>query len=335
MGVPMSPAWNLETLLAPISEQQPCGEDLEYTLLPALDAFRVFGSATGYEDAPDWGEVQNRALEALKKSKDVRALAHLGAASIRTEGLVPFSWTLAAAASWLDSNWEGTYPLVDEDAMVRRNALNCFADPIATIDGLRRAPLVAHRQHGRFSLRDIEIASGQVSPAQDEARADEAQIGAAFAAIPFEDLQGTIDCVGGLQASIRQIDQTMRERGGGDEAAPGFEPLVGLLGRMAKVLATYRAARPEAAVESAQVEGEGDEGGAPAGVPGTVRSREDAVRVLDSVAEFFRRTEPSSPVPLFLDRAKRLVSKDFLEVLADIAPDALPQARSAGGVRDE
>jgi hypothetical protein len=29
------------------------------------------------------------------------------------------------------------------------------------------------------------------------------------------------------------------------------------------------------------------------------------------------------------------VAKDFLEVLADVAPDALPQARSAGGLRDE
>jgi type VI secretion system protein ImpA len=56
---------------------------------------------------------------------------------------------------------------------------------------------------------------------------------------------------------------------------------------------------------------------------------------LDAAAEFFRRNEPSSPIPLFLERAKRLVSKDFLEVLADVAPDALPQARSAGGLRDE
>jgi type VI secretion system protein ImpA len=48
--------------------------------------------------------------------------------------------------------------------------------------------------------------------------------------------------------------------------------------------------------------------------------------------KYFRRNEPSSPIPLFVDRAKRLVAKDFLEVLADIAPDALAQARVAGGV---
>jgi hypothetical protein len=36
---------------------------------------------------------------------------------------------------------------------------------------------------------------------------------------------------------------------------------------------------------------------------------------------------------LFVERAKRLVSKDFLEVLADIAPEALVVARSAGGLK--
>ena len=65
---------------------------------------------------------------------------------------------------------------------------------------------------------------------------------------------------------------------------------------------------------------------------GAIKSRQDAIRALDAVAEFFRRNEPSSPIPLFLERAKRLVSKDFLEVLADIAPEAVPQARAAGGL---
>ena len=72
---------------------------------------------------------------------------------------------------------------------------------------------------------------------------------------------------------------------------------------------------------------------AAAGAPGAIRSRQDAIRALDAVAEFFRSNEPSSPIPLLVDRAKRLVSKDFLEVLADVAPDALGQARAAGGIR--
>ena len=56
------------------------------------------------------------------------------------------------------------------------------------------------------------------------------------------------------------------------------------------------------------------------------------MRALEAVADFFRQHEPSSPVPLFVERAKRLVSKNFLEVLADVAPDGLSQARVVGGV---
>jgi type VI secretion system protein ImpA len=36
-----------------------------------------------------------------------------------------------------------------------------------------------------------------------------------------------------------------------------------------------------------------------------------------------------------LDRAKRLVSKTFMEVLEDLAPDGVMQAKLAGGIRGD
>jgi len=345
----MSEIWDLETLVRPISEQAPAGEDIEYTLLPELDAFRVFGRPGPYEEPPDerthertqgppdWVKVQNLSGEALQKSKDVRALAHLGAAVLRTSGLVAFSQTLAAAAAWLDRYWSQTYPLVeDEDVVFRRNALNYFADPNAFIDGVRRAPLVSSRQHGLITLRDVEIAAGQLQPSGDEPRPDQARIDTAFNAMPFEELQQLSAAVDSALSSLKQADTIMRDKGG-TEGAPEFESLALQFGRMSKLLGTYRGARLAALSPGADVPlGDGEAaGGDGVGVPGVIRSRQDAVRSLEAVAEYFRRMEPSSPVPLFLDRAKRLVSKDFLEVLADVAPDALPQARAAGGVSSE
>ena len=67
---------------------------------------------------------------------------------------------------------------------------------------------------------------------------------------------------------------------------------------------------------------------------GAIRSRQDATRALDAVAAFFRTNEPSSPIPLLIERAKRLVAKNFLEVLAELAPEALAPAKAASGVRD-
>jgi type VI secretion system protein ImpA len=40
-------------------------------------------------------------------------------------------------------------------------------------------------------------------------------------------------------------------------------------------------------------------------------------------------------VPLFIERAKRLIAKNFLDVLQDIVPDALNAAKAAGGIRDK
>ncbi len=323
-----------QELLAPISDDQPCGENLEDTaLLASFDAFRLFGQATPLDPAPEWDLVRSRAEEALRRSKDIRLLAHLGAALLRIDGLTGFARTVQVAAGWLDAYWAATYPVVDEDAILRRNALNYFADPMAVIDGLRRLPLVASRQHGTFSLRDIDLATGQQPPAEGEARLDERRIDAAFAEMPLERLQELHGAVAGTIDALKRIEGTMSAEGG-PEAVPAFEPLAAQLVKIDRVLRTRLAARVGADGDGASAAGPAPGAAVAAVSVGAIGSRHDAIRALDAVAEYFRQNEPSSPIPLFLERAKRLVSKSFLEVLADIAPDALAQARMAGGVQD-
>jgi len=328
----MSAPFVEEALVQPIAPDRPCGEDLEDTpLLASFDAFRVFGQATPYDPVPEWTAIASRATEALCKSKDLRLLAYLGSALLRTDGLPAFAETLTIASAWLETYWKDTYPRIDEDAILRRNALNCFADQMAVVDGLRRLPLANHRQHGTFSLRDIEIASGLV-PADGETPPDEGRINAAFAAMSREAVEQLQQGVGRAQSAVTRIIAKMRDDGGRD-AAPSFDPLSSQLAKIDRVLRTQLALRSDGTTGP---DGDGtdpDHDGGPA-ISGVVRSRQDAIRALDAVSTFFRQHEPSSPVPLLLDRAKRLVSKSFLEVLADIAPEALGQARSAGGLKD-
>jgi type VI secretion system protein ImpA len=56
---------------------------------------------------------------------------------------------------------------------------------------------------------------------------------------------------------------------------------------------------------------------------------------LDKIIDYYRANEPSSPVPLLLQRAKRLVSVGFIDILRDIAPDALAQAEMVTGASVE
>lgn len=327
----MSPL-SSQSLLEPISADAPCGESLEDTqLLASFDTFRVFGQATPLDPVPPWADIKNQALEALAKSKDLRVLAFLGTAALRTDGFAAFADTLTVASKWLEMYWNPVFPVVSEDAILRRNALNCFADPMGVVDGLRRLPLVTSRVHGTYSLRDIDIATGQIPAKDGDPRPTEDQINGAFGAMPVEELVALHGSAAAAVAALKAIDSQMREAAGSD-ATPEFGGLTSQLVKIERFLAAQLALRPGHEVGVT-------DGTAAAGAGGQVRSgvigsRQDAIAALDAVADFFRRTEPSSPIPLFLARAKRLVSKDFLEVLADIAPDAVAQARVAGGLRD-
>jgi type VI secretion system protein ImpA len=340
----MSARWEgEESLLQPITPEQPCGDNLEDTeLLASFDSYRVFGQSqpldVSGEGAPaplDWTGIRDKSTEALRRSKDLRLLAHLGAALLRTDGIPAFSATLNVASLWLETYWAQVYPLVDEDAILRRNALNNFADPMGIVDRLRRVPLVSSRQHGKVSLRDIDIAAHQLQPGKDDTPVDENQINAAFDTMPLEELTLLHDSVATAVTAVRTIESTMREAAG-SEQTPTFDPLSTQLAKMNLTLRTRLAARTAGAEGVAGDGAPAGEGSAAQGaaISGVVKSRQDAIRALEAITAFYRQAEPSSPIPLLLERAKRLVSKDFLEVLADIAPDALSTARAAGGLKD-
>src|SRR5262249_3233652 len=145
----MTASWDGQVLLEPISADAPCGKSLEDSdVLAALDAYQLYGQTTlepektkpgdeapkrteprKSDRPPNWAEMRDEALTALRTSKDLRLLAYLGIASLRTEGITAFSKTLGIAAHWLAVFPTQVYPVIDEDALFRMNALNCFADP--------------------------------------------------------------------------------------------------------------------------------------------------------------------------------------------------------------
>ena len=325
----------VERLVAAISPDSPAGENLEDTqLLASFDGYRVFGQMAPPGAETDWREIRDRALEGLGQSRDLRLLTHLGAAALRTHGLGGFCDVLGVASRWFDGFPDKLYPLVDEDAILRRNALNCFADRMAIVEAVRRQPLVSNPQLGAFSLRHFEIATGtQTATAADGEPPSAAHVSAALSAAEDDQIAPLAASLEAGVGALRQVDAAMRSANG-TEGAPDFDPLISALDQARTILAGELATR---AANAAPADGAGDGEAAAGGAiaVGSIRSRDDAIRALDAVATFFRKNEPSSPVPIFIERAKRLVAKDFLEVLADVAPDGLDQAKRVGGIRDE
>jgi ImpA, N-terminal, type VI secretion system len=163
---------DVEKLLCPIPDEGPCGRNLEDTqLLLSFDAYNIFAideSNTWYHWDRDWPAIKTHALEALQQSKDLRLLAYLAAAELRTGELRDYVDALAVAAGWLRSHWDEVYPSLDEDAIARSSALKCLTDGWAIRDGLHRVPLITHEQLGAISFRDLEIADGVVKISEDE-----------------------------------------------------------------------------------------------------------------------------------------------------------------------
>ena len=359
-----------ERLLRPLSETAPCGRSLDYSpLLTAFDAYRVFGQPTEIgtrptnkpdepAQPPPWEEVIDKALAALELSKDLRVLAYLGAGLARRDGITAFCEVLQVAAAWLENWFDAVYPRAEEDLFRRTNALNYFVDRLAILDALRRAPLATQQPTGAVSLRLLELAKGVLPVGKtDPPPPKEAELQAVFAATPILELQGLLSAVTAAVDALKRIDASMTAAGG-VEATADFdgrndkERSVSLryqLKRIQEIVRLALKSHPQATTERLVR-------GSPAGtvqavtdlpidtappeaprvaIVGVIRSRQDAIRALDEVMTYFAQAEPTSPVPIFIERAKRLISKSFFEALEDIVPDAVNAAKVAGGVREE
>jgi hypothetical protein len=65
------------------------------------------------------------------------------------------------------------------------------------------------------------------------------------------------------------------------------------------------------------------------------QTRADVGAALDSIRRFYLEREPGSPVPLILERIRSWVEMDFLELMAEIAPGGMSEARDLLALKEE
>jgi type VI secretion system protein ImpA len=104
---------------------------------------------------------------------------------------------------------------------------------------------------------------------------------------------------------------------------------------LAGVVAAASAAGAEGDAGASQAAAGGGAAAVVVSVPGQINTRADALAAIDRICDWYEHNEPSHPAPLLLRRAQRLMQMNFLDIVRDLAPDALHQVRGIAGVTDE
>ena len=224
----------------------------------------------------------------------------------------------------------------DDDPTMRVNAILALVDSDRILRGVRRAPLSKSRMFGSLSLRDIAVAEGEATPASDMNSIPEAaQVAAAFQDTNEEELREISDAVSQALADVQAISAIFDDKTPGQ--GPDLDPLIKDLKKAAGKLS---GALGEPESEEDDADGEASNvpmgGGAPSmGGSGSITSQADVQKTLDRIIGYYERYEPSSPLPLLLVRAKKLVGADFLTIVKDMAPHGIENVNLIGGIEDE
>jgi len=337
---------DVENLLEPVSEENPCGPNLEYDdLFVAFEnaargkSEQQYGDTIIAAEEPDWREVRRLGLELVPRTKDLRVGCLLARGLLETDGIPAFTEALALIRGYVERYWQFVHPQLDpdddNDPTLRMNTISSLSDPATTVKSLRILPIVSARAVGRFSLRDISIANGEMPPVLDEEPPRSSTIEAAFMECELDQLKSRAadlrDCV----EHVESIETTVTNQVGASRAV-SLESLLETLRELQSVIHKYLSRRDVGMDDALQV-GQNDSLNLspgqvlPASRDGEFRSREDVVTALDRICQYYDRWEPSSPIPLLLRRAKRLASKSFLEIVKDLSPSAVDQIQALSG----
>jgi type VI secretion system protein ImpA len=339
-----------EDLLKPVTDEAPCGQDLSYDAsLQELELMARGKEETQFSAAelPDWKKVRARCLELFDRSKDLRIAMTLTLSSLALDGLPGFRESLRLLKGLLERYWSTVHPQLDpsdnNDPMQRMNIISAiakpigaFGDPLRILERLRAIPLCNSVQMGRYNLAEILRAESGAAALGDKPGATLAQIEAAFRDTKPEELEEISGLLADCIDLVREIDEKVTKSVGAANA-PDLTALSDELRTMRSRIAPYVQAGKAVAEDSEPIAtSPGAAGGQAAlSLDGEIRSREDVVRLLNKICQYYDRTEPSSPVPFILKRAARLAGMDFMQIIEDLSPDALSGIRTITGEKEE
>ena len=336
----------IDALLTPVSEGSPCGDDLEYD--PAFINLesaaqrkpeQQFGDTVIPTVEPEWPQVQEQAIALLSRSKDLRTCVLLLRASTRVQGLTGFVLGTQLLFTLLDKYWSNIHPALDadddNDPTMRLNALTPLGDDALLVRDLYDVVLGDARGIGPIKVRDAAIARNVLS--SNDAAYSISQVEGGLQEI-LDAGGSSVQAMRSAHGELTQLRRCVVEHSGRDDAVD-----VARLQSICRMLAQIAAGAPDKAdgatsvtldpTDPASVETSASSPGIRHQLGGPIQTRQQALQSLDQVIHFLEQTEPGNPAPLLIARAKRLIGVSFLDIINNLAPDAMSTIENVTGAR--
>ncbi len=207
---------------------------------------------------------------------------------------------------------------------MRLNALMALCNHATGLSDLRACGLPAHPS--LLTVRLVELAWTRADPDPGESRPTQSGIIKGLEDACKQDA-GLLERMRSVHESASSLVRLLDQHVG--NLAPDLTALTRITAAVAQAAAAADGKASVADVVPADL-AVTSVAGSPA--LGVMRTRDDVVRTLGAACEWIELHEPSHPAPLLIRRAQRLMSKSFIDLVRDLAPDGLTQIERISGV---
>jgi len=330
-----------------VREDAPAGDNLEDS--DERQQIRAaFDRPVAADDDPgritDWGMIEALIRSECQQTRDLELGVLLARLGTGTRNLTTVADGLDYLTACVEHFWSSCYPALDDvDYVGRENCLSLLDSPdSAFLRPLGAVTVLSVPRVGEFSLDDIIRLTGPDGRQQSA-------FGRFRAALDKMDYTARVALLAQLKSlasSALRIEEAVRSQPEGKDFA-----LRKLRGKLAGVISAWASETggrgpgtgkqdgivlqdmvPASAFSEAGTTGLGT---LSATIAGPIQSREQVLKALDAIAEYYVRMEPASPLLVMVDRIKGWVGMDFMSLIRDIAPNATEDAARVLRTRSE
>jgi type VI secretion system protein ImpA len=300
------------------------------------------------DERPSWKPVLQLAPRIIAgESKDLEVAAWWLEGLVREHGFAGLRDGFRLVRELCERFWDQLYPLPDEDGVATRVApltgLNGDDSDGVLVAPILGVPITAAGTYRAFSVLDYRQATDMERVQDPEKRVQRLDQGAVSLEMfdkgvletPTERVQEMLADATAAGEEFAKLCAVLDEKCGldqnGQPQAPPSSSLRKALEDVREQLQRIAKQRGPAAADTA-----GDAAAAADGAPtaasdggrvGPLRSRDDALRMLLLTAEFFKRSEPHSPLAYVLEQAVRWGRMPLPELLTELIPEEALRAQ--------